>query len=599
MTKEELKNSIREFPESSGVYVMKDAEGTVIYVGKAKNLRARVRSYFAGDVPIKTAVLMSRVDRIDYLLTGNEYEALLLENNLIKNHRPRYNINLKDGKSYPVIRITADEYPRVFKTRRIVQDGSTYIGPFTSVWRLEAYLDLIDRLYPLRKCRTPQLKPRSSPCLYWHIGRCAAVCAGKTSHEEYMERIDRIRELLSGKTDGLRRDLRRRMDEASRAMNFEKAAEYRDALRGIEQVESEQRIVDFDPEVRDYIGYASRDELTTFVVFQMRAGRLIGSNVFHGEMAGEDEENLLEFVTQFYGSASKPPRELYTSASIGDLSVLDRFFRDELGADVTIRTPASSRDASVLRLCTQNAYQELDKRLRERGDLPALEELARVLPLPGPPLRIEGFDIAHVGGRNTVASLVSFSNGVPDKSQYRRYRIKSLKDGQIDDFASMREVVARRYTRVRNEKLPRPDLILIDGGKGQIGAVQEILTALDMDIPVVGLAKRNEELFVPEQPEAIRLPEGSPPLRVLQHVRDEAHRFATTYRAGLQKSDVVTPLVQKVPGIGAKRATRIMKAFPDLDSLLETPVDIIAKSTGISEDQAGALKELISGHLYG
>lgn len=599
MTKEELKNSIREFPESSGVYVMKDAEGTVIYVGKAKNLRARVRSYFAGDVPIKTAVLMSRVDRIDYLLTGNEYEALLLENNLIKNHRPRYNINLKDGKSYPVIRITADEYPRVFKTRRIVQDGSTYIGPFTSVWRLEAYLDLIDRLYPLRKCRTPQLKPRSSPCLYWHIGRCAAVCAGKTSHEEYMERIDRIRELLSGKTDGLRRDLRRRMDEASRAMNFEKAAEYRDALRGIEQVESEQRIVDFDPEVRDYIGYASRDELTTFVVFQMRAGRLIGSNVFHGEMAGEDEENLLEFVTQFYGSASKPPRELYTSASIGDLSVLDRFFRDELGADVTIRTPASSRDASVLRLCTQNAYQELDKRLRERGDLPALEELARVLPLPGPPLRIEGFDIAHVGGRNTVASLVSFSNGVPDKSQYRRYRIKSLKDGQIDDFASMREVVARRYTRVRNEKLPRPDLILIDGGKGQIGAVQEILRALDMDIPVVGLAKRNEELFVPEQPEAIRLPEGSPPLRVLQHVRDEAHRFATTYRAGLQKSDVVTPLVQKVPGIGAKRATRIMKAFPDLDSLLETPVDIIAKSTGISEDQAGALKELISGHLYG
>ncbi|MEX2444629.1 MAG: excinuclease ABC subunit UvrC [Alkalispirochaeta sp.] len=598
MSYDELKNSIREFPNSSGVYIMKDAEDHVIYVGKAKDLRSRLRSYFSNDVPIKTKVLMSRVTLIDYLLTGNEYEALLLENNLIKRHNPRYNINLKDGKSYPVIRITADEYPRVFRTRRIVQDGSLYFGPYTSISRLEAYLDLIDRLYPLRKCRTPRLKKRSAPCLYWHIGRCAGVCAGKTSHKEYMARIEKIKSLLSGKTDELRRELRGKMDRAAAELRFEEAAEVRNALSGIEQVETEQRIVDFDPEVRDYVGYASHAELSTFVVFQMRSGTLVGSNVFHAELPGDEEENLLEFVLQFYSSSGTPPRELYTSAALGDLEVLKRFFREELDADVTIRTPSGSRDAAVLRLCTENARQELEKRLRERGDLPALEELAEALGLSHPPLRIEGFDIAHVGGRNTVAGLVSFSNGVPDKSQYKRYRIRNLKEGQVDDFAAMREVIARRYTRVKNEKLPQPDLILIDGGKGQVNAAHEILTALDLSIPVVGLAKRNEELFLPHRGDPIILPEAAPPLRILQHVRDESHRFATTYRAGLQKRDVITPIVRKVPGIGPKRATRIMRSFPHVESLLETPVDIIAKSTGITESQAAAIQERIRQEIY-
>ncbi|MCG8478713.1 MAG: excinuclease ABC subunit UvrC [Spirochaetales bacterium] len=599
MSRDELQKTIRDFPRSAGVYIMRDVDDTILYVGKAKSLHARVRSYFAKDLPIKTAVLMSRVARIDYLVTHNEYEALLLENELIKRHTPRYNINLKDGKSYPVIRITTDEYPRVFKTRRIVQDGSTYFGPFTSVWRLETYLDLIDRIYPLRKCRTTELKPRKAPCLYWHIGRCAAVCAGKTSREDYSARIESIKRLLSGKTAAIRKELAEQMDAASKALEFEKAAQYRDALTGLDQIESEQRVVDFDPEVRDYIGYAARDELCTFVVFQMRAGKLVGSNVFHAELPGTDEENLAEFVLQFYGSTSKAPRELYTSASMGDLATLQRFFREQLGSEVAIRTPETSRDASVLRLCIENARQELDRRLRERGDLPALEELAAVLSLPNPPLRIEGFDIAHVGGRNTVASLVSFSNGVPDKSQYKRFRIKSLKEGQIDDFAAMREVIARRYTRVKNERLPRPDLVLIDGGKGQVTAAREILEALELAIPVVGLAKRNEELFLPAHREPILLPEGSPPLRVLQHVRDEAHRFATTYRAGLQKKSALTPVLEKIPGIGPRRAAKILHSFPDIEGIIETPVDIIAKSTGISEEQAYTVQEFVRRELFG
>lgn len=599
MSQSRLKDRVSELPTDAGVYIMSDAEGTTLYVGKAKNLRARVRSYFAADAPVKTRVLMSHARQIDYIVTANEYEALLLENNLIKQRSPRYNINLKDGKSYPVIRITADEYPRVFKTRRIVQDGSLYFGPFTSVWRLEAYLELISRIYPLRRCRTPELKPRRSPCLYWHIGRCAAVCAGKTSHEEYRQRIEAIKDLLGGKTEQLRRELTNGMRAASEALEFERAAELRDAYNALEQIESEQRIVDFDPEVRDYIGYAARNEMVTFVVFNMRGGNLVGNTVFHARMPGSDEENLTEFVVQFYSSAARPPTRLFTTAALGDLSAMARFFREELSAEVNISPPETSRDASVLRLCTENARQELERRIRATGDLPALKDLAEVLELDHPPLRIEGFDIAHVGGRHTVASMVSFHNGVPDKSNYKRFRIRTLAEGTVDDFASMREVVARRYTRVRNESLAVPDLILIDGGRGQVSAAVEILAALELTIPVVGLAKRNEELFLPGRAEPVRLPEGTAALRVLQQVRDEAHRFATTYRAGLQKKDVVTSTLERIPGIGPRRATRIIRAFPSLDALLETPVDIVAKSTGLKEDTVREVQEFVRSELYG
>jgi excinuclease ABC subunit C len=596
---EDLKKTTREFPRNPGVYIMYDQDGSVIYVGKAKDLRSRVGSYFLGNNPVKTRVLMAKVDRIRYLVTANEYEALLLENNLIKEHNPRYNINLKDGKSYPVIRITADPYPRVFRTRRIVRDGSLYYGPYTDGWRMDSYLELIDKLYPLRKCRTSELKPRKNPCLYYHIGRCAAVCAGKTTREEYLRRVEAIKALLSGKTEEIRREMTETMHKAGAAQEYEKAAELRDALKSLDQIESEQRIVDFDPDVRDYIGYASRDELSSFVVFQMRDGKLAGNTVFHGEMPGSDEENLVEFVLQFYSSTSKAPDRLYTSSSLGDLDALKTFFRRELNTEVEIITPRSSRDAAVLRLCTENARQELEKRIRLRGDLPALEELARELGLTHPPLRIEGFDIAQVGGRNTVASLVSFSNGVPDKSQYKRYRIRSLPEGQVDDFAAMREAIARRYTRVKNEKLPRPDLIVVDGGKGQVGAAGEILRALGLSIPLVGLAKREEELFVPGRGDSLRLSEGSPALRVLQSVRDEAHRFATTYRASLQKKDVITSTLEEIRGIGPRRAARILKAFPHADSLLETPVDIVAKSVGIPEQQVLEITEKLRSRLYG
>ena len=595
-----LKERVNEFPISAGVYVMRDSNGAILYVGKAKNLRNRVRSYFAPDRDPKTALLISRVASIDHIVTNNEYEALLLENTLIKQHTPRYNINLKDGKSYPVIRVTADEFPRVFKTRRIVQDGSSYFGPFPNVAHAEAYLELIDRLFPLRKCKHPQLKPRESPCLYHHIGRCAAPCAGLIDRETYAARVDEVKELLGGKTEPLVARLRAQMEEAGRNLAFEHAARLRDAIRAVEQISFEQRVTDFDPELRDYVGYASKDELCSFVVFQMRSGTLVNSSAYHGMLAGTDAENVLEFVVQFYSATGSLPRRLYLSETVADRPSLERFFREQLNAEVEIQPPHTTRDASIVRLTTENARQELEKRIRERGDLPALQELQQALALPRVPLRIEGFDIAQVGGKFTVASMVSFVNGVPDKNGYRRFRIKSLPDGTINDFAAMREVVARRYTRVKNDRMVKPDLILIDGGAGQVGAAVAILEALDLrEIPVVGLAKRNEELFLPGRERPLVLAEASPSLRVLQAVRDEAHRFATTFRAKLQKRDVVVSVLERVPGIGPKRAARILKSFESVDALLATPVDIVARSTGIREHLASAVQNMLRAELYG
>lgn len=589
--REQLKGRIADFPTSPGVYIMKDASEKVMYVGKAKNLRNRVRSYFNAGKDVKTSLLVRRVAKIDYVVTRNEYEALLLENNLIKKWKPRYNINLKDGKTYPVIRITNEQWPRVFKTRTMVQDGSAYYGPFASVTHLDRYLELIERLYPLRKCRGP-IKQREHPCLYWHIGRCAAVCAGKTSREEYARRIEGIRRLLSGETAELKADLETRMRSSAEELEFERAADYRDILRSIEALESEQQVIDFDPDVRDYVGYAIEGDMATFVVFQMRAGKLIGTDMFASRVFGTDEEDLEQFVLQYYGTKGSVPDKLFLP-TVPNESRLARYFADEHGRAVTISTPESSRDQSIQRMAAENARQDLEKRVRERGNLPALRELQKVLDLAGPPLRIEGFDIAHLDGKYPVASMVSFANGVPDKSQYRKFHVKHL-DGHIDDFEAMREVIARRYTRVVNEKLPRPDLILVDGGKGQVSAATEILDSLGLsDVRVVGLAKRNEEIFTRESPEPVVLPEGSAPLRVLQAVRDEAHRFATTFRSRLQQKSLSLETLQSIPGIGEKRGRRIIQAFGSLDAVAETPPDIIAKTVGIPEEKAKEVVRVI------
>ncbi len=584
------RKSIAHFPREPGVYLMKDSSGRIIYVGKAKVLVNRVRSYFTGEKDVKTSVLIRKVAQIDYIITQNEYEALILENNLIKRWKPRYNINLKDGKTYPVIRITADEYPRVFRTRRIVQDGSEYFGPYPDVQSIDTYLELIERLFPLRKCRGP-LKHRDHPCLYFHIGRCAAPCAGRISREEYLEHVDQIRKLLSGKTKKLLGGLRNRMHTAAENLRFEQAAELRDSIEAIETLQAKQQVVDSDLDARDYVASASREELATFVVFQMRNGKLLGSDIYRTHSYGTEEEDLQQFLIQYYDARRHPPAKLFFPVSIETAAVAG-YFRDKLESEVVISTPQEGRDASIMRMAVENARQDLEKRIRERGNRPALEELQLILKLPQLPMRIEGFDIAQLSGKHTVASMVSFKEGVPDKGQYRRFHVKTL-DGAIDDFASMREVVARRYTRVANQEIAAPDLILIDGGKGQLSAARGVLEALGLSIPLIGLAKRNEEIFVPGRSEPILLPFGSAPLRVIQSVRDEAHRFATGFNQRLRSKEVEIGLLERVPGIGPKRSRKLLETFASTSAMAEAEPQQLASAAGISEEKAREVQELL------
>lgn len=584
---EELKEQARLLPVDSGVYIMKDERRNVIYVGKAKSLRKRVVSYFTGSRDVKTQILVSRITAIEHITTRNEYEALLLENNLIKKWKPRYNISLKDGKSYPVIRVTSDDYPRVFRTRRIVQDGSIYHGPFPSVATLDTYLDLIEKLFPLRKCKGV-LKKRETPCLYYHIGRCSAPCAGKITREGYLEKVELVKKLLSGETTELVMLLKKEMEAASKELRFEKAAECRDAVDAINVVGREQEVVDFDPEVRDYVAFAQEEELGSFIVFQMRGGKLLGRDLFRTVVYSPAAEALSQFLLQYYGTVHTPPSRIYVSHSF-DPALLLEFFRKEKERKTRIECPIEGRHRSILKMALENGFQDIASRRRALANIPALEELQKVLALPKLPRRIEGFDIAHLAGKHTVSSLVSFRDGYPEKAKYRYFHIKSL-DGAIDDFESMREAVGRRYTRVLNDNRERPDFILIDGGKGQVGAAKEMLDALGLkDIPLAGLAKKLEEIYLPGRSDPIRLPKTSPALKVLQAVRDEAHRFATSFNKRLRRKDLSFSILEKIPGVGPKRSRFLLDEFGSLDALRGTPAEKIAGKCKFSLAQADVI----------
>ncbi len=576
---EEAEPQIQKLPDNPGVYLMKDGKGAILYIGKAKNLKKRVRSYFVGGKDIKTATLIRKVRTIDYIITETEYEALLLENNLIKQYEPKYNINLKDGKTYPVIRITAEEFPRVYRTRRILRDGSEYFGPYPDVKALDLYLELIERLYPLRKCRGP-LKRRESPCLYYHIGRCSAPCAGKISQEEYLKNVDGVRKLLSGETASLLADLEEKMRKAAEGMRFEEAARYRDLIRSIQEMETSQRVVDFDEEARDYIHCAGQDKRCIILLFRMRGGKLQGREVYRGPFTGTTAEVLEQFFLLYYTDSSRVPAVIFL-AEAPELSSLEEYLYRTFGRAVRIRLPDSRRDVAILHLVKENAEHELRKSVSAEGDLSALEDLRRILKLEKLPLRIEGFDVSQLQGKYPVASLVSFHRGVPDKQEYRRFHVKTL-GGAIDDYEAMREVVARRYTRRVNEGKVLPDLILVDGGKGQVQAARSVLDALGLaKVPLVGLAKRQEELFLPGEKDSIVLPESAPALRILQAVRDEAHRFATQFNLRLRKKQIHLSSLTSIPGVGEKRAKKLLQQFGSLKALAGATVEEIVQKGGV------------------
>lgn len=569
-TRERLHAAALDAPKSSGVYLWKDESGQVIYVGKAKNLKNRLSSYFTSNRDLKTRILVSRAHSIEYITTDNEYEALLLENTLIKQHSPRYNINLKDGKTYPVIKITREDFPRVFRTRRILSDGARYFGPFPNVPAVDVFLDFVKRNYRLRQCKV--LRKRSVPCLYYHIGRCSAPCCGKIGREAYGDSIDEIVRLLEGDTAEALASLERDMKEAAKALLFEKAARLRDGMEAIRNLREQNAVVDLDPEARDYVAWAAEGVMVTFAVLRMRSGRLTARDLYRTRSLKDEEEILPEFLMAFYSDAAEVPPKIFVQSESG-LPLARRWITEKLGARTSIEAVGAEetgagdkRHAAAMAMARFNAREDAARRLREHGDYPALEELKTLLGLPAVPSRIEGFDIAHLGGRLPVASLISFRDGNPDRKNYRIFRLRTT-DGVIDDFASMREAASRRYTRLVNEGAELPDLILIDGGIGQLNAVTGVLEALGAEIPVISLAKKEEEIYVPGRSDPLTLPRRSDALRLLQRVRDETHRFATARNQKLRTKENTTLAFEGLKGIGGKKAVRLLERYGSLEGL--------------------------------
>ena len=577
-TREILHQTALQAPQQSGVYLWHNEAGTVIYVGKAKNLKNRLSSYFSGRKDIKTRLLIHSATSIEYITTKNEYEAFLLENNLIKKYNPRYNINLKDGKSYPVLRITAEAFPRIFKTRNVIQDGSKYFGPFPDATALDTFIESLYEIYPLRHCK--KFSQKKSPCLYYHIGKCLAPCAKDIEPARYKEFIEEIILLLEGKGNEEGSRIKSEMKKAASELNFEKAGRLRDGLKALSVLQNQNVVETFGGDDRDYIASWREGELLSFTVLKMRDGKLLGRDNFRSQSLNEDNEVLAEFMGAYYSEKDLIPPHIFVKESDG-MEIMKEWFLKEykIECDIQSLQPGMEKEnlhRACLNMAEENAHEDIIRRLRERGDYPAMEELKNLLGLSKLPERIEGFDIAHIGGKFPVASLISFYRGNPDKKNYRYFRLKTT-DGLIDDFQSMREATSRRYSRLLNEKKELPDLILIDGGIGQVNAVDQVLKALGLSIPIAGLAKRDEEIWRPYAKEPICLSKRSDALRLLQRVRDETHRFATSRNQELRtKENTVSPFV-KLSNIGPAKDKLLMKKYGSLQKLCQAPEAEIAE----------------------
>ena len=588
---EKLHQTALKAPSSSGVYLWRNHEETVIYVGKAKNLKNRLSSYFSGERQIKTQLLVSNAASIEYITTSNEYEAFLLENNLIKKYSPRYNIQLKDGKSYPSLKITKEAFPRLYKTRQVHRgDGASYFGPFPDAGALDTFIDTLYKIYPVRHCRT--FKKREAPCMYYHIGQCKAPCCNKIDEQTYTEFIDEIKALLEGKGDETAQKITAEMKKAAAELKFEKAARLRDGLRALTIMQNQNIVEDFDSEDRDYIAHWREAELVSFTVLKIRGGKLLGRDNYRAESLNEDDELLEEFARAYYTDKDSLPPKIFIDEK-DNTEFLEEWLKQLEGEAFTesrsLLIPNSSRDLAALNMARENAKEDIIRRVRERGDMPALNELRDLLNLPRLPERIEGFDIAHIGGKFPVASLISFWKGNPDKKNYRYFRLKTT-NGVIDDFASMREAATRRYSRLSNENAELPDLILIDGGIGQVNAVDGILKMLGLDIPIAGLAKRDEEIWRPHASHPICLPRRSDALRLLQRVRDETHRFATSRNQTLRTKENTVSVFASLPHVGEKREKILIKTFTTLENLAAAEEAQVAQALHV---RAGDASEIL------
>lgn len=584
---ETIKNKLMLLPAQPGCYLMKDRQGTIIYVGKAKTLRNRVRSYFTGSHDGKTLRLVNEIVDFEYIVTSSDMEALILEMNLIKKYDPKYNVMLKDDKSYPFIKLTAERHPRLITTRKVKKDRGKYFGPYPNVQAANETKKLLDRIYPLRKCST--LPDRV--CLYYHLGQCLAPCVKEVSEDQYKQMTDEIAKFLNGGYKEIKKDLTAKMTAAAEELDFERATELRDKIAHIDATMEKQKMTMTDFTDRDVFGYAVDKGWMCVQVFFIRQGKLIERDVSMFPIYNEPEEEILTFLGQFYTKANHfKPREILAPDSV------DAVMAEQL-LDVKVLKPQRGQKKDLVKLAYKNAKIALQEKfsLIERDEertIKAVENLGDQLGIYTPH-RIEAFDNSNIQGTDPVSAMIVFIDGKPEKREYRKYKIKSVKGP--DDYESMREVVRRRYTRVLKEELPLPDLILIDGGKGHVEAVRDVLeNELGLDIPISGLVKdekhRTSQLLYGNPLQIIPLARNSQEFYLLQRIQDEVHRFAITFHRQLRGKSAFQSILDEIPGIGEKRKKQLLKAFGSVKKMKEASIEEFRK-IGIPANVAEELKQ--------
>jgi excinuclease ABC subunit C len=562
-----LEEKVDQVPDRPGVYLYKDAKGQVIYIGKAASLRSRVRSYFqesrARDP--KTDALVGQIRDLDYIVTANELEALIFESNLVKKHRPRYNIILRDDKHYPFLKLTTEEeFPRLVVARRIQKDGAVYFGPFYPATAMRQTLRLVRQLFPLRTCRIKIDGTLPRPCLQYYIHRCNAPCTGQETREGYATSVRAVERFLEGHDDDLAMALTREMEGAADDLKFERAAALRDRIQALNTVRERQKMISTEETDLDIVGVVRQGGDACVQLFFVRKGRLMGRESFFFErVAGSSDGDILSaFVRQFYARDVTPPPEILLSEEPPEVGLTTEWLVQRRSGRVELLAPQRGRRRELVAMAEENATLALEMHLLARGNRhqAVLEELERALNLPGPPHRIEGFDISTIQGSETVASMVVWQDGEMRKDEYKRYKIRTVTG--TDDFASMHEVLTRRYGRALEGQETFPDLILLDGGRGQLHAGMKALEDLGLDyLPIASLAKRAEEVYTPERLQPLVLDMGSPALQALQKIRDESHRFAITYHKKLRQRRTISSVLDQIPGVGPTVRTSLLKTL--------------------------------------
>ena len=603
-----VKEILSQIPKSPGVYFYRNDKDEIIYIGKAKVLRNRVRSYFqkSKHVDVKTQVMVKHITHIDWLVVQDEVDALLTEANMIKEHRPRYNVLLKDDKTFPYVRISNEPYPRVeiIRAKQLTKDKHTYFGPYTDAGYLRELLRSLHKIFPIRTCDyyiddTSIAEKKVSVCLDYHIKRCEGPCEGLVSESHYGAMIHQIKQFLKGRNDNIKRHLKDAMIQASDELRFEDAGRYRDQYQAVMAFTRRQKLLSQDFMDRDILAISAELSYGVGVLMRIRNGHLIGREKFQLKVTDADNRSVImsQFFTQYYNATADLPKEILLDTPVEDIDGFEVWLSGEKGTKVSIIVPERGEKKKLVDTCVKNAELHLAsirfKKIKRKEHVPKMvAQLQEDLGLDAPPRRIEAFDNSNIQGAHAVAAMVCFMDGKPRKSEYRKFNIKTV-DG-IDDFASMREVIARRYKRVLNEKKSLPDLILIDGGKGQLSAAKSSLDVLGLGyVPVIGLAKRLEEVFKPEINEPQNIPKTSPGLHLLRQIRDEVHRFAITFHRSKRNKKMTLSVFEDIPGIGKKRVQKLWEVFESLEDIKFASVDEIKTKCGFSESLAEAISNKI------